>query len=152
MSPRVYEGTTRVEIDLRDDPLRAGLRELFLLKFNVSALIKKLPNTNIFEFSCFCPERCRGEAFGTLSHDYTIVPILPIYNLETYQGGLDIFVYAPPSQEVRSVIGKYTHVEMNFNSKGERLPRKRSGVLWHLRELIESPQELIIFCFSGNLG
>lgn len=145
MSPHFYEGTTRVDIDLRDELTPPGSRELFLLKFNVSGLIKKLPNTSIFKFYYFCPEQSKRDAFSALSHGYSVVPIVPIYNLETRQGGFDIFVYAPPAQEVRSVIGKYTHVEINFNSKGERLPRKRSGVLWHLRELIESPQELIVW-------
>lgn len=145
MDPHFYEGTTRVDIDLRDEPTPAGSRELFLLKFDVGELIKKLPRTNIYKFSYFCPERCRRGVFPSLSHDHSIVPVLPIYDLETRQGGFDIFVYAPPAQEVQSVIGHYSHVEIDFDSKGESLSRKRSGILWHLRKLIESPQEPIVW-------
>lgn len=152
ISPRFYEGTTGVNIDLRDKPTPLGSRELFLLKFDVSRLIERLPNANIFRLYYFCPERCRRDAFSTLSHNYSVVPVVPIYNPQTRQGGFDIFVYAPPTQEVQSVIGKYSHAEMNFNYKGESLPRKRSGILWHLREIIESPQEPIVWKEGGGFN
>ena len=140
-----YEDTTRVDIDLRDDPIPPGSREMFRFKFNISGLIKKLPSKNVFEFTYFCPDKSKKDAFPTLSHDHTILPVIPIYNSQTLQGGFDILVYAPPAQEISSVLGKYTHVDTVFRSKGERLSRKRSGILWHLREFIQSPYEDIVW-------
>ncbi|MBA7491567.1 hypothetical protein ES702_02115 [subsurface metagenome] len=140
-----YEGTTKVDINLRDDPIPHGSREMFRLKFNISGLIEKLPNVNVFKFTYFCPENCKKDAFPTLSHDHTILPVIPIYKIQNFQGGFDILVYAPPAQEIRSVLGKYIHVEIDFKSKGERLSRKRSGVLWHLREFIQSPHKDIVW-------
>jgi len=140
-----YEDATRVDIDLRDDPIPPGSREMFRLKFNVSGLVEKLPNIKVFKFTYFCPEGCKKDAFPTLSHDHAILPVIPIYKPQNFQGGFDILVYAPPAQEIRSVLGKYAHIEINFKSKGERLSRKRSGVLWHLREFIQSPHEDIVW-------
>ena len=148
--PHIYENTTKVDIDLRDDPLPSGANELFLLKFNLYGLIRKLPDISVFQFTYFCPEKCKGDTFPALSHNLRIVPVVPIYNPRILQGGFDILVYAPSSQEIRSVIGRYKHIEIDVDYTGKQLSRKRSGVLWHLRELIQSPDEDIVW--DSNRG
>ncbi len=59
IEPHIFENTTKVDIDLRDDVLTPGRKELFLLKFNVYKFIKRLPNVNAFAFTYFCPETCK---------------------------------------------------------------------------------------------
>jgi len=141
LKPHYSEKVTRIDFDLRNKPIASGEIELFRLKFNVDNLIKEAPNVSAFEFSYFAIEECKEDIFFELSSAYDIMPVVPMYKMETLQGGFDIFVYAPPDKEIGSSIGNYGHKSMNYDYKGNPLNKDLHGIGWHLREIIDSPSK-----------
>jgi hypothetical protein len=144
IKPHTSGKATRIDFDLRNNPIPPGERELFRIGFNINNLVDEVPNVLTFKFSYFAIEECKKDIFLELSHAYEIVPIVPIYNIETLQGGFDIFVYAPPDKEIGSPVSNYNHVSMNYDYKGNLLKKRLNGIRWHLREIINSPSEEII--------
>ncbi|MBA7536192.1 hypothetical protein ES705_28455 [subsurface metagenome] len=145
IKPHFSDKATRIEFDLRNKPIFPGERELFRLRFDVDNLIDKRPSVSTFNFSYFAIEECKEDIFLELSHTYDIMPVVPIYKMETRQGGFDILVYAPPYKELGSPVDKYGHVSIKYDYKAKPLNKRLNGVRWHLREIIDSPLKEIIF-------
>ena len=145
LKPHYSEKATRIDFDLRSNPIAPGERELFRIKFNVNDLIENAPNVAAFELSYFAIEECKEDIFLELSSAYDIMPIVPMYDMETLHGGFDIFVYAPPNKEIGSSVGPYGHTSMNYDYKGNSLKKDLHGIRWHLREIIDSPSEEIVW-------
>lgn len=143
--PHSSEKATRIDFDLIDKPIAPGKKELFRIRFNVNNLIDKLPNIDSFRFSYFAIEKCKKNIFLELSQGYNIVPIVPIYDIETLQGGFDIFVYAPPYKEIGSPVSNYGHVSISHDYKADPLNERLNGIRWHLREIVDSTSKEIVF-------
>jgi len=139
------EEITRIDFDLRDKPIASGKRELFRLRFNVNDLITEAPNVSAFEFNYFAIDERKEDIFLELSAAYDVIPIVPMYKMETLHGGFDFFVYAPPDREIGSPISPYGHASMNYDYKGNSLDKYLDGIVWHLREIIDYPSEEIIW-------
>jgi len=145
IKPHFSDKVTRIEFDLRNEPLSRGKRELFRLRLDVNNLIDKRPSVSTFNFSYFAIEECTEDIFSELSHAYDIMPVVPIYKMETRQGGFDVFVYAPPYKEIGSPVDKYGHVSIKYNYKAKPLNERLNGIRWHLREIIDHPPKEIIY-------
>lgn len=136
-----YSDGTTIRIDLRDAPISARAKELIRFKYNLRNLVHFAPTAGVFKFSYFCPERCRN-GFSSLSGSRKIIPVIPILDESSLQGGFDIFIYPPPECQVTSDIGKYSARDIDCDSKGTPISRT-NGVLWRLRNFIKEPTKEI---------
>lgn len=144
IKPHSSERATRIDIDLINSPIPPGKKELFRLGFTINNLIDELPSITTYNFSYFAIEECKKDIFLELSNAYDVIPILPILDEGTLHGGFDIFVYAPPDNEIASPVSKYNHVSMKYDHKGNLLNTGLNGIRWRLRELVDSPTKEII--------
>lgn len=135
---------TRIDIGLINKSIAPGEKELFRLGLAINNLIDEVPSITTFKFSYFAIEDCKKDIFLELSNAYDIIPILPICDEGSLQGGFDIFLYAPPDNEIASPIGNYNHVSLKHDHKGKLLNTGLNGIRWRLRDLVDSPNKEII--------